>query len=130
MYCDGYETPHVLRITQATLRPSPAVKLVDFGLYYDDYGALCVFRSLRNRRHADHTPAALGCVRTKLRAVRSTVESLSAWRLAGLRGIGKVALGCGSVRFAFACGVVQLALLYFGVLCMLKYNTELYLKMA
>jgi hypothetical protein len=30
-------------ITQATLRPSPAVKLVDFGLYYDDYEALCVY---------------------------------------------------------------------------------------
>ena len=38
-------------ITQATLRPSPKVKSMDFGLYYDGYETLCVLRSLRNRRH-------------------------------------------------------------------------------
>jgi hypothetical protein len=37
-------------ITRATLRPSPQVKSMDFGLYYDGYEALCVLRSLRNRR--------------------------------------------------------------------------------
>ena len=35
----------------ATLLPSPTVKLLGSGLSYDGYEALCVLRSLRNRRH-------------------------------------------------------------------------------
>jgi len=42
-------------ITWATLRPSPQVKSMNFGLYYDGYEALCVLRSLRNRRHCSQT---------------------------------------------------------------------------
>jgi hypothetical protein len=38
-----YYTGHVTTLTQ--------VKSMDFGLYYDGYEALCVLRSLRNRRH-------------------------------------------------------------------------------